>query len=154
MPNLRRAIVIVFVLALVIGGGTSAYFLFLRNPTPSTKPTVEAKPVLPPLPAPGSDLYDQYAQAFFVAVAAMDEEKESVALAKLNEAIEKVPGEPAGWANRGLLHLRHNRLAEAAADLRQAQELAPDSAEIERILGRLAERNVQFPEAASHYRKA
>src|SRR5207237_204098 len=54
----------------------------------------------------------------------------------------------------GLLHLRNNQLTEAAADLKRAHELAPDSPEIETLLGRLAEKQGRFAQAADHYRKA
>src|SRR5262249_15398860 len=63
-------------------------------------------------------------------------------------------GEPAAWANRGLVHLRENELKEAATDLAEAHKLAPESAEIENLLGWLAQKQGRFDKAADHFRKA
>src|SRR6266478_5086944 len=158
MPKRRRLAVIVLIFAILTGGVVGA-FLLLTKPaslliSADNATNKEAENNSAALPEPGSALYEKYAQIFLLAVAALDEEQEELAGAKLNEAIELVPGEPAAWGNRGLLHLRHNKFSEAAADLDQAKKLAPDSAEIEMLLGRLAERQADFPQAAHHFRKA
>jgi tetratricopeptide (TPR) repeat protein len=94
-------------------------------------------------------------RAFQVGVAALDSGvRPEIALPKLNRAIELIPAEPAGWVNRGLYHLRNNNLKEAEQDLRQAKRLAPDSAEIDTLLGLLAKRQGKLPEAIVHLRKA
>ena len=134
-----RTAVLLFVLA---GAGVATYFLMWNKPQPA------------PLPPPGSALYEEYAEAFQVGVAALDAGLHDLAQKKLTEAIEKIPEEPAAWANRGLLHLRHNEQREAAADLQRAHELAPDSSEIESLLGLLADRQGKLSDAAAHYRKA
>src|SRR5947208_11649403 len=72
------------------------------------------------LPAPGSALYEEYAEAFEVGTAALDVGRDDVVLVHLNRAIEKIPQEPAAWANRGLFYLRHGQLKEAAGDLNKA----------------------------------
>src|SRR5262249_20774466 len=51
-------------------------------------------------------------------------------------------------------YLRNNRLAEAAADLKKARELARDRPEIETLLGLLAEKRGAFDDAVGHLRKA
>src|SRR5436190_823745 len=94
----------------------------------------------PQLPAPGSPAYEEYAEAFQVGTAALDSDLLPMATEKLNLAIEKIPQEPAAWANRGLMHLRGNQLDKAAADLQRASALAPGNANIEELLGYLAER--------------
>src|SRR5262249_33389998 len=78
------------------------------------------------------------------------------AIEKLTAAIEKVPQEPAAWANRGLAYLRQARpdLDKSKADLDQAHRLAPDNADIEEMLGHLAEERGKLDEAIAHFRKA
>ena len=118
----------------------AAYFLLWRRPAA--------------LPLPGSPLYEEYLRAFQVGVAALDTTQEDLARSKLDRAIKLIPQEPAAWANRGLLHLRKNNLEEAAKDLLHANKLAPESGEIEGLLGLLAERQGRLPEAVAHLRKA
>src|SRR5438093_8178177 len=93
-----------------------------------------------PLPAPGSPRYEEYAEAFEVGTAALDADRFDLALENLTRAIETIPQEPAAWANRGLLYLRNNQLAEAAADMKKARELAHERPENDTLLGRLAEK--------------
>jgi tetratricopeptide (TPR) repeat protein len=135
----RRNLVLLGVLLVLAGGGVAAYFLW---PRPSA------------LPAPGSPVYDEYLRAFQVGTAALDAGREEIARPKLTRAVELIPGEPAGWANLGLLSLRKNELAEAARDLKRASTLAPDSGEIEALLGLLARKQGRLAEAVAHFRKA
>src|SRR5689334_22715174 len=125
-PSSRRLVVLAALLAVVAGAGLGLYVFF-------------RKPPRPPLPGPDSPLYQEYAAAFLVGVAALDVDRYELSNNKLSEAIAKVPEEPAAWADRGLLRLRNNELTEAAADLQHARELAPDSPEIDALLGHLAE---------------
>jgi tetratricopeptide (TPR) repeat protein len=138
---MRRPVVLVFLVAVLAGAGVGLYFL-LKKPAP------------PALPGPDSPAYQEYAQLFQVGVAALDVDRFDIANAKLSKALETIPGEPAAWADRGLLHLRNNELPEARADLGRAHELAPDSAEVEALLGRLAEKEGKPDEAVAHFRKA
>jgi tetratricopeptide (TPR) repeat protein len=106
-------------------------------------------------PEPESARYQEYVRAFQVGLAELDAE---VAVKpgdeKMSRAIGLIPREPAAWANRGLMHLRANQYDEAAADLKRAQQLAPESGEIEALLGLLADRQGRWAEAVAHYRKA
>src|SRR5437762_12437689 len=80
------------------------------------------------LPGVDSPTYQQYVRAFQVAVTALDvPEQSGLAQQKLDIAIKLVPGEPAAWANRGLLNLRQNSLEAAATDLQHAKAMAPES---------------------------
>src|SRR6516164_3238093 len=106
------------------------------------------------LPAPGSPEYAEYVRVFQVGVAAIDAERLDLAEARLDKAIELAPGEPAAWANRGLLHLRQNNKAAAAHDLKRAHDLAPESGEIEALLGQLAQAEGDYSKSVSHLRKA
>lgn len=105
-------------------------------------------------PSPGSPVYEQYVEAFTTGVAALDADVISVAEERLTKAVALIPEEPAGWANRGLLFLRTERLDEAAADLEKARIAAPDAASIRNLLGLLARRQGRFGDAAGHFRAA
>ena len=99
----RRRIILMLSLTLALAlTGTAAYFLWPRPPA---------------LPQPGSPRYVEYVHTFQVGVAALDSGmRPELALPKLTHAIDLIPDEPAGWANRGLLHLRNNNLTEADKD--------------------------------------
>ena len=137
----RRLLLLVLLVA-IVGGGVGTYLLFRKGPPPAE------------LPGPDSPVYQEYAEAFQVGLAALDAANDDLALKRLSEAIDKIPREPAAWANRGLVRLRKNELKEAASDLHKAHELAPDSAEIANLLGWLADKQGRFTEAADHFRKA
>src|SRR5207248_11365113 len=92
-------------------------------------------PKPPRLPGPDSPVYQEYAEAFQIGTAGLDAGRDPLARVRLTAAIEAIPEEPAAWANRGLLSLRNNRLDEAESDLKKAHQLAPDSPEIEILLG-------------------
>lgn len=99
--------------------------------------------------------YAEYLRDFCVGTAALNSPKTlNDARPYLDRAIELIPEEPAGWANRGLLNLRDNQLDEAARDLKRAHELAPDCGEIEANLGQLAWRQGRAEAALAHLRKA
>ena len=86
---------------------------------------------------PGSPLYEQYVEAFQVGVAALDADLPQEAEKNLSVAVELIPEEPAGWANRGLLYLRTGRLPEAARDLEESARLSDDNPDIQKLLGLL-----------------
>ncbi len=107
------------------------------------------------LPQPGSELYEQYAEAFEVGTAALDSGLWPQATEHLNRAIELIPQEPAAWANRGLLHLWSNQLDKARADLQKAASLAPGQPRIQELLGYVLMRdNAKVEEAVELIRKA
>jgi Tfp pilus assembly protein PilF len=108
----------------------------------------------PGLPRPGTPLYEQYVEAFQVGVAALDADVPQVAEQHLTRAVELIPEEPAGWADRGLLYLRTGRLPEATQDLERAERLAPEDPDVQKLLGVLDQRRGRFGEAAVHLRKA
>ncbi len=104
------------------------------------------------LPAPGSEKYEQYVEAFDVGIAALDADVPQIAQESLTKAIDLVPSEPAAWADRGLLLIRDGRLDEALADLHKAERLAPDNAAIQQLLGIAEQRRGQLAAAAEHFR--
>jgi tetratricopeptide (TPR) repeat protein len=137
--NRLRLALLLLVVALAAGGIT-AFFLWKRTPV---------------LPQPGSPAYEEYVDAFEIGTAALDSGSlNDLAREKLTLAIDTVPQEPAGWANRGLYYLRTNDLPKAAADLQKAQELAPDNGQIKESLGLLAENEGKLQEAESYFRAA
>jgi tetratricopeptide (TPR) repeat protein len=151
----RWAALTLLVLLVVVSGGV--YWLYFKKSPPA------------PLPGRGSLAYLKYVEAFQLGVAVLDvgkpQEKpggakaEDAALgnlaeSKLTEATQTIPEEPAGWADLGLWYLRENRLDEAARTLRRAQDLAPDSAAVQRLLGLLDKKNGKFDAAEEHFRKA
>src|SRR5262249_39083405 len=87
-------------------------------------------------------------------LAGLDADLPEVAEPSLNRAIELIPEEPAAWANRGLLSIRHNQLDKAARDLEQARRLAPDHPGIQQLLGLLEQVRGKYTEAAAHFRRA
>ena len=106
------------------------------------------------LPAPGSEKYEQYVEAFDVGIAALDADVPQIAGERLNKAIDLVPGEPAAWADRGLLEIRDGRLDEALRDLHEAERLAPENAAIQQLLGLAEQRRGQLAAAAEHFQTA
>src|SRR4051794_25681873 len=93
----RRRVVAAVLVVLLLAGGVAGYFWYQRAR----------------LPRPGSPLYEEYVEAFQIGTAALDVSEDTNAEKYLNKAVSLVPGEPAGWANRGLWHMRNNRLNEA-----------------------------------------
>src|SRR6516162_750436 len=137
MSPRMRLVLVAAVLVALAGAGVAAYMIWFRVR----------------LPQPGSPEYDHYLDTFYVGTAMVDSDRKEVALARLDKAIELVPHEPAAWANRGLVYLRDNDKASAARDLKRAAQLAPDSTEIEALLGHLARAQGDFTAAAKHFRK-
>ena len=105
------------------------------------------------LPQPGSAAYEEYVEAFDLAVAAMDSGVGDVALKNLDRLVALVPQEPAGWINRGLFFLRSRQFPQAAADLARAEKLAPDHPSVQTFLGLLDERQGKYTEAAARLRR-
>lgn len=136
-PRRRRRLVVAVALVLLIGAGVGGYAWWK-----STR-----------LPAPGSEAYEQYVEAFDVGVAALDVGVGDVAEQKLTQAIELIGREPAAWADRGLFYLRTRQFPKAAADLTRAEQLAPDAPDIQALLGLLDEQQGKFPEAAARLRR-
>ncbi len=152
MSPRRRRFWFVAAAAVVVAVGIAAYFLWSRSD----------------LPGPGSPAYLKYVDAFEVGVAALDlgepqqpasesggPAETDLAFQKLTEAVETIPAEPAGWADRGLWCLRKSQWTKAATDLGRAERLAPESPQIQNLLGLLdKQRREQYHEAVgSHLRK-
>ena len=139
-PRARRLLLAAFIASdVLLAAGVAAYFLWFRQA----------------LPGPDSPRYRQYVEAFEVGLAALDTDRpQEIGGEKLDQAVQIIPEEPAGWTDRGLMYLRANEMDRAAADLAKAHELAPESGEIEALLGWLARKQGKFADAVAHFRKA
>src|ERR1700679_3348211 len=63
-------------------------------------------------------------------------------------------GEPAGWANWGVLALRQRKLDVAAQRMERARKLAPDNNQIYQLLGLLESNRGNSANAIADWRKA
>lgn len=106
------------------------------------------------LPEAGSKQYLDLISAFYVGLAALQSGDDVRAQQKLTLASQIAPGEPASWANLGLLAVRQQEFDAAYKDVEQARSLAPDNSRIEELLGFIEGRRGQLPQAVTHLQKA
>lgn len=117
------------------------------------------------LPDPSSSGYADLVTAFYTGLAALDgnpasgtiklSDTETVNAPDLfKKATDLAPGEPATWADLGLVQLRLNQMDAAAKSLTTAQSLAPDSPAIEVLLALLYRQQGQFAQAMDHLKNA
>ncbi len=100
------------------------------------------------------EAYREAVTAFYVGLAAMQTTQEVLARSKFDRVVALVPGEPAGWANLGLLLLRQQEIEQGAEKLTKAAELAPDSAALQRLLALAESRRGNLAAALAHWRRA
>ncbi|HEY2158839.1 MAG TPA: FG-GAP-like repeat-containing protein, partial [Isosphaeraceae bacterium] len=110
--------------------------------------------VVASLPQPGSPEYAETVGAFYGGVTALDVDANDNARQKLDRAVKLAPGEPAAWADLGLLEIRSRNYDAAANDLAKARELAPNVGAIERLLGLLDSQRGLPAAAIEHLRRA
>ena len=106
------------------------------------------------LPDVSTDEYGATVTSFYQAVAAVQAGEDVGGRAGFERVTELAPGEPSAWANLGLLALRRNDFEEAGRLLGRANEMAPESAHVEMLLGLLAAAQGSYAEAADHYERA
>src|SRR3977135_1570153 len=70
------------------------------------------------LPQRSSKEYSNVVSAFYAGLAALQVGNDVYAETKLSEVTQHAPGEPAGWANWGVLALRQRNFGAAAQRLR------------------------------------
>lgn len=75
------------------------------------------------MPAPSSKTYSDFVSTFYVGLAALQVGDDVRAESSLQNATSLVPGEPAGWANWGILALRQRNFDEAERRFGQALSL-------------------------------
>ncbi|MGI9175634.1 MAG: FG-GAP-like repeat-containing protein [Rhodothermales bacterium] len=106
------------------------------------------------LPDPASDDYREVVTAFYTGLAAMQVGEGVLAEERLEQVTEQAPGEPAAWANLGLLALRRNDFEVAEQRLERARDLAPDNSQISYFSGLLENARERPNEAAAYFRQA
>jgi tetratricopeptide (TPR) repeat protein len=106
------------------------------------------------LPDKSSKEYAQAVSAFYIGLGALQVGDDVHADSKLSELTTLVPGEPAGWANWGVLALRQRKLDVAAERLEKARSLAPDNNHIYQLLGLLESNRGNSAAALADWRKA
>jgi tetratricopeptide (TPR) repeat protein len=108
----------------------------------------------PKLPEKNSPAYAEAVSAFYVGLAALQVGDDVHAENKLSHLTQIVPGEPAGWANWGVLALRQRNYDAASQRLGKARELAPQNDHIHYLLGILESQRGHGSEAIADLRKA
>ena len=106
------------------------------------------------LPDRSSKEYAEAVSAFYIGLGALQVGDDVHADSKLSELTILVPGEPAGWANWGVLALRQRKLDVAAERLERARSLAPKNDQIYDLLGILQSTRGNSKEAIADWRKA
>jgi Tfp pilus assembly protein PilF len=106
------------------------------------------------LPEKSSPQYREIVSAFYVGLAALQVGDDVHAESKLSEVTKLAPGEPAGWANWGVLALRQRNYDAASERLERAQKLAPDNDQVYDLLGILESERGNSPQAIADWRKA
>ena len=98
--------------------------------------------------------YREAVSAFYTALAALQTSQEVLARQELDRVTTLVPHEPAGWANLGLLLLRQQEIDPGLEKIAKAAELAPKSAEVQRLLALAQSRKGNLPESIKHWKAA
>jgi Tfp pilus assembly protein PilF len=106
------------------------------------------------LPQKSSKEYAEAVSAFYIGLGALQVGDDVHAESKLSELTTLVPGEPAGWANWGVLALRQRKLDVAAQRIERARSLASDNDQIYQLLGLLESNRGNSAKAISDWRKA
>ena len=87
------------------------------------------------LPKASSQTYRDEVRAFYVGLAALQVGDDVRADSTLEKATQLAPGEPAGWANWGVLALRQGNYEAAASRLGKAQNLVPQNGQMHYLNG-------------------
>src|SRR6185503_13519876 len=82
------------------------------------------------LPDKSSQEYRDAVRAFYVGLAALQAGEETRAEEGLTRVTQLAPGEPAAWANLGLLSIKQREFDAAAERLEKARKLAPENSRI------------------------
>ncbi len=106
------------------------------------------------LPAVGSDRYRDLCTAFYLGLSALQSGEDVNARKGLTRATEIAPGEPAAWADLGLLQFRQQDYDGAYQSVAKAQALAPQNSRIEALLGVIESRRGKSDATLSHLSKA
>ncbi len=106
------------------------------------------------LPAVGSEQYRNLCSAFYLGLTGLQSGEDVNARQGLTRATEIAPGEPASWADLGLLQFRQQDYEGAFQSVGKAQALASDNSRLEALLGVIESRRGKTAETLSHLKKA
>jgi Tfp pilus assembly protein PilF len=106
------------------------------------------------LPDTSSKTYADYVSTFYVGLAALQVGDDVRADSYLGKATQMVLGEPAGWANWGILALRQRSFDAAGQRFEKARELAPKNDRIYYLLGLLESNRGNSAKAIADLREA
>jgi Tfp pilus assembly protein PilF len=102
------------------------------------------------VPSPGSEDYETAVTSFYTGVAALQVGENYRAEQQMQRVSKLAPGEPAAWANRGILAAQQNDLEAAARQFERARSLAPDHAPFWLLSGLLERERGNLDRARSH----
>jgi tetratricopeptide (TPR) repeat protein len=105
-------------------------------------------------PALSEEAYREAVVAFYTGLAALQTSQEVLARQQFERVIAVAAHEPAAWADTGLLLLRQQDVDGALQRLTKAAELAPDNADIQKLLGLAEGRRGNLAEAVRHWNRA
>src|SRR6201996_1237200 len=106
------------------------------------------------LPEPKSQEYADMCSAFFLGLAGLQAGEDVRAKEYLTRSTQIAPGEPAGWADLGILQVRQQQFDAAFSSVDQARSLDPSESRIEALLGLIESRRGKLAEAKAHLQKA
>jgi Tfp pilus assembly protein PilF len=106
------------------------------------------------VPKKDSADYAKVVSAFYIGLGALQVGDDIHAEKNLADVTQMASGEPAGWANWGVLALRQRKLDDAAQRMERARKLAPDNDRIYQILGYLESGRGNSAAAITDWRKA
>jgi tetratricopeptide (TPR) repeat protein len=106
------------------------------------------------LPKPESAEYARFVQAFYVGLAAMEVGNDVRAESSFAQATELAPGEPAAWADWGILALRQRNFEQAKQRLDRSHALLPRNGQIDADLGALESARGNSAAAIADFREA
>ena len=106
------------------------------------------------LPKPGSKTYADLCSAFYLGLAGLQSGEDVRAREYLTRSTVIAPGEPAAWADLGILQVRQQQFDAAFQSVDKARSLASSDSRIEALLGLIENRRGKLPEATGHLEKA
>jgi hypothetical protein len=101
-----------------------------------------------------SKQYRDLCAAFYVGLAALQSGEDVHARDGLERSTQIAPGEPAGWADLGILQVRQQEFDAAFNSVEKAHSLAPANSQIESLLGLIESKRGNVREALAHFQKA
>ena len=106
------------------------------------------------LPTKSSPEYKELVRTFYIGLAALQVGHDVQADTSLAKFTQLAAGEPAGWANWGILALRQRNYDTAAERLHRAYDLAPENSDFHYLIGLLESSRGNTTEAINALREA